>query len=366
MNYTSKKLKKPVNLKPQTLCNSRTRENQQYKSALTANQAVSASTARSGESISRRLRQYAHCLSLLNSSPSATLSSPRCSRPVCEPVTFHSSSLVLEQHLGLLRLIQEGGRVVTSEVALIRRATFSSFRTTKFFTMLFFARVWGVFRACLKKFYFVKKRICVFIINGPNRGVLCKNGHLRIHTRTPRNTTLHHPSTHSDNDTDPRHIKSLHFRTHLDQYRKCLYLLSRINGCAQLNLCWSTKDWVVAARGRRWTWRLWRATCRRASRRVPSTFTQFPSCNRSFCARRINATGSPLFQKLGRRDNATLLYFSWPFWFLLTAWLLPCLQPRFLLRATRRFNFERHLVMSHIPSFPLALRSCILLPLLCI
>ena len=38
---------------------------------------------------------------------------------------------------------------------------------------------------------------------------------MRFHTRTPRNTTLHHPSTHSDNDTDPRHIKSLHFRTHL-------------------------------------------------------------------------------------------------------------------------------------------------------
>ena len=29
----------------------------------------------------------------------------------------------------------------------------------------------------------------------------------------------------------------------------------------------------MAARGRRWTWRLWRATCPRASRRVPSPKT---------------------------------------------------------------------------------------------
>ena len=29
----------------------------------------------------------------------------------------------------------------------------------------------------------------------------------------------------------------------------------------------------MAARGRRWTWRLWRATCRQASRRVPSPKT---------------------------------------------------------------------------------------------
>ena len=97
-------------------------------------------------------------------------------------------------------------------------------------------------------------------------GILCINGHMRIHTRTPKNTTLHHPSTHSDNDTDQKHHKSLHFRTHLDQSRKCLYLLSRISGCALLNLCRSTKEWVVAALGRRWTWRFWRATCRRASR----------------------------------------------------------------------------------------------------
>ena len=94
-----------------------------------------------------------------------------------------------------------------------------------------------------------------------------------VHTRTPRNATLHHPSTHSDNDTDQKHHKSLHVRTHLDQPRNCLYLLSRISGCALLNFCWSTKEWVVAALGCRWTWRLWRATCRRASRRVPSPKT---------------------------------------------------------------------------------------------
>ena len=63
-------------------------------------------------------------------------------------------------------------------------------------------------------------------------GILCINGHVRIHTRTPKNTTLHHPSMHSDTDTDQKHHTSLHFRTHLDQSRKCLYLLSRISGCA--------------------------------------------------------------------------------------------------------------------------------------
>ena len=104
-------------------------------------------------------------------------------------------------------------------------------------------------------------------------GILCKNEHVRIHTRTSRNTTLHHPSTHSDNDTDQQHHKSLHFRPHLDQSRTCLYLLARISGCALLNLCWSTRERVVAARGRRWTWTLWRATCRLASRRVPSKKT---------------------------------------------------------------------------------------------
>ena len=50
---------------------------------------------------------------------------------------------------------------------------------------------------------------------------------MRIHTRTPKNTTLHHPSTHSDNNTDQKHHKSLHFRTHLDQSRKCLCLWMR-------------------------------------------------------------------------------------------------------------------------------------------
>ena len=71
---------------------------------------------------------------------------------------------------------------------------------------------------------------------------------------TPRNTTLHHPSTHSVFDTDQKHHKLLHFFTHLDQSRNCLYLLARVRGCGLLILCWSTKEWVVAARGRRWTW----------------------------------------------------------------------------------------------------------------
>ena len=96
---------------------------------------------------------------------------------------------------------------------------------------------------------------------------------MRIHTRAPKNTTLHHPSMHPDTDTDQNTTKSRQFLTHLDQSRNCLYLLSRITGCALLILCWSTRDWVVAALFRRWTWKLWRATCRRAGRRVPSPRT---------------------------------------------------------------------------------------------
>ena len=98
----------------------------------------------------------------------------------------------------------QGGRVVTSGVALIRRATFSSFRTTKFFTMLFFARVWGVF-------WYVKKSVCcekshLWFYHKWSKSleILCINGRMRIHIRTPRNTTLHHPSTHSDTDTDQK------------------------------------------------------------------------------------------------------------------------------------------------------------------
>ena len=83
-----------------------------------------------------------------------------------------------------------------------------------------------------------------------------------IHPRT-LTTTL------TNNTTN--HCISVHIW--ISQSRKCLYLLSRISGCALLNLCWSTKEWVVAALGRRWTWRLWSATCRRASRRVPSPKT---------------------------------------------------------------------------------------------
>ena len=79
---------------------------------------------------------------------------------------------------------------------------------------------------------------------------------MRIHTRTLRNTTLDHPSTHSDNDTDPKHNTCCQFRKHLDQSHNCLYLLLRVSGCALLILRWSTKEWLVAALGRRWTWRL--------------------------------------------------------------------------------------------------------------
>ena len=53
-------------------------------------------------------------------------------------------------------------------VALIRRATCSSFCSTKFFAMLLFARVWDVFWH-VKKVCFAKNALVFFIINGPNR-----------------------------------------------------------------------------------------------------------------------------------------------------------------------------------------------------
>ena len=141
-------------------------------------------------------------------------------------------------------------------------------------------------------------------------GIVSINGHIRIHTRTPRNTTMHHPSTHSDNDTDQKHHKSLHFLTHLDQSRKCLYLLSRISGCALLNLCWSTKEWVVAALGRRWTWKLWRATCRRASRRFHRQRPWVAKHNEKIFRVDAVAPGRSFHTfyrgNVGRRNNATV------------------------------------------------------------
>ena len=47
------------------------------------------------------------------------------------------------------------------------------------------------------------------------------------HTNTHRNTPLHHPPMHSDNDTDPKHNNHVNFRTHLDQSRNCLFRLLR-------------------------------------------------------------------------------------------------------------------------------------------
>ena len=90
-------------------------------------------------------------------------------------------------------------------------------------------------------------------------------------SRTRRYTI--HPCTLTTTLTK-KHHKSLHFRTHLDQS----HLLSRISGCALLNHCWSTKEWVVAALGRRWTWRLWRATVGGCHRQRPWVAKQQFSC----------------------------------------------------------------------------------------
>ena len=108
-----------------------------------------------------------------------------------------------------------GGRVDMS-------GHFSCFHRV-FFRCCFSLEFGSVFLAC-QKILFCEQCIC-FIIHGPSRWFFfCSDGQVRIHTRTPRNTTLHHPSTHSDNDTDQKHIKSLHFRAHLDRPRNCLFL----------------------------------------------------------------------------------------------------------------------------------------------
>ena len=97
---------------------------------------------------------------------------------------------------GVLAELQEGWLCCVGGVELVRRLTVSSFGTTK----LEFGAFW-----CMSK------NLC------------CKQKHLRVHTRTPRNTTLQHPSTHSDNMTDLKHNTLHKFRTHLDQSRNCLY-----------------------------------------------------------------------------------------------------------------------------------------------
>ena len=128
---------------------------------------------------------------------------------------------------------------------------FSSFRTTKFFTMLFFfTRVWGVFFGMFKESLLWKTHLCIYQKWSKSLGYCAIVNTCAFTHETPKNTTLHHPSTHSDNDTDQKHKKKLHFRTHLDQSRTCLYLLSRISGCALSNLCWSTRG---MGRGSSWS-----------------------------------------------------------------------------------------------------------------
>ena len=62
----------------------------------------------------------------------------------------------------------QGGSRCCVEVALIRQATFSSFRTTKFFLRCCFSLEFGAFFRCQKSL-FCEKCICVLIITGPNR-----------------------------------------------------------------------------------------------------------------------------------------------------------------------------------------------------
>ena len=96
----------------------------------------------------------------------------------------------------------------------------------------------GRFFGHVKRVYLVKNTCACLSEMVQTFGILCISGHVRIHTRIPRNTTLHHPSTHCDNDTGPKHIKSLQVRTHLDQSRNCLFLVSAMSRGSS----WSSLD----------------------------------------------------------------------------------------------------------------------------
>ena len=104
-------------------------------------------------------------------------------------------------------------------------------------TILLIARVWGVFLACQKSLFCKNTFAClsemVQIV-----GILCINIHVRIHTRTPRNTTLHHPSTHCDKDTaqnTSNHCKSVHIWI---KSRNCLFRVSAMSRGSS----WSSLD----------------------------------------------------------------------------------------------------------------------------
>ena len=88
--------------------------------------------------------------------------------------------------------------------------------------------------------------MCV-VRNGPDREELMQQRAFAHSHTDNKNTLLHHPPVHPDDDTDAKHQKSRQFRTHQDQPRNCSYLLPRVSGCALLLRCWSTRDWVVAA-----------------------------------------------------------------------------------------------------------------------
>ena len=68
----------------------------------------------------------------------------------------------------------------------------------------------------------------------------CNPIHVRTHTRTAKHTTLHHPSMHSGNDTNPKHNKSLQFRSHLLWMRSVESLL--VNKGMGHGSSWSSLD----------------------------------------------------------------------------------------------------------------------------
>ena len=65
--------------------------------------------------------------------------------------------------VALCMFLFQGGRVVTSGVALLRRATFSPFRTTKFFYDVAFSLELGAFFGMPKKSILWKEKAFVFL-----------------------------------------------------------------------------------------------------------------------------------------------------------------------------------------------------------
>ena len=126
--------------------------------------------------------------------------------------------------LNVVRFVTWGGRTDMSPHFFI-----ASNRVV--FVMLPLGRVWG--NVAHVKVTVDKKHLRLIVKHGTyHRDFVQPCTIVYSHTQPLGSTTLHHSSTRSDNDADPKHKESLLFRTHLDQSHNCLYPISCITGCA--------------------------------------------------------------------------------------------------------------------------------------